>query len=153
MRNSAENLAYTSLELGGKSPVVVFADADLDSAANAMVAGIFAATGQSCVAGSRLYRRAAGQGPACSRSWRPRREAIRIGDPQDLATEMGPLATARQREHIEALIGHSIAAGATRGHRRPRAGGSSDGFYFGRRFSTAPATRSLASARSCSARS
>ena len=54
VRNSAENLASTSLELGGKSPFVVFADADLDSAANAQVAGIFAATGQSCVAGSRL---------------------------------------------------------------------------------------------------
>ncbi|MEP6565829.1 MAG: aldehyde dehydrogenase family protein, partial [Mesorhizobium sp.] len=54
VRNTAENLAYTTLELGGKSPVVVFADADLESAANAVVAGIFAATGQSCVAGSRL---------------------------------------------------------------------------------------------------
>ena len=54
VRNSAENLASTSLELGGKSPFVVFADADLDSAANAQVAGIFAAAGQSCVAGSRL---------------------------------------------------------------------------------------------------
>ncbi|TIP74305.1 MAG: aldehyde dehydrogenase family protein, partial [Mesorhizobium sp.] len=54
VRNTAENLAYTTLELGGKSPVVVFADADLDSAANAVVAGIFAASGQSCVAGSRL---------------------------------------------------------------------------------------------------
>lgn len=54
LRNSAENLASTSLELGGKSPFVVFADADLDSAANAQVAGIFAAAGQSCVAGSRL---------------------------------------------------------------------------------------------------
>ena len=54
VRNSAENLACTSLELGGKSPIVVFADADLESAANAQVAGIFAATGQSCVAGSRL---------------------------------------------------------------------------------------------------
>ena len=54
VRNSAENLASTSLELGGKSPFVVFADADLESAANAQVAGIFAAAGQSCVAGSRL---------------------------------------------------------------------------------------------------
>ncbi|MGG2479024.1 aldehyde dehydrogenase family protein, partial [Rhizobium sp. BR5] len=54
VRNSAENLASTSLELGGKSPILVFADADLESAANAQVAGIFAATGQSCVAGSRL---------------------------------------------------------------------------------------------------
>jgi aldehyde dehydrogenase (NAD+) len=54
VRNSAENLAKVSLELGGKSPFIVFADADLQSAVNAQVAAIFAATGQSCVAGSRL---------------------------------------------------------------------------------------------------
>ena len=52
----------TSLELGGKSPFIVFADADLESAANAQVAGIFAATGQSCVAGSRLIVERFGQG-------------------------------------------------------------------------------------------
>ena len=54
VRNSAENLASTSLELGGKSPFIVFEDADIESAVNAQVSGIFAATGQSCVAGSRL---------------------------------------------------------------------------------------------------
>ncbi|MDW7451067.1 aldehyde dehydrogenase family protein, partial [Klebsiella pneumoniae] len=54
VRNSAENLAKVSLELGGKSPFIVFADADIQSAVNAQVAAIFAATGQSCVAGSRL---------------------------------------------------------------------------------------------------
>ncbi|RUW14294.1 aldehyde dehydrogenase family protein, partial [Mesorhizobium sp. M1A.F.Ca.IN.022.05.2.1] len=85
VRNTAENLAHTTLELGGKSPVVVFADADLDSAANAVVAGIFAATGQSCVAGSRLLiERTVRQeflGPLKRKA-----EAIRIGDPQDPAT-------------------------------------------------------------------
>lgn len=54
VRNSADNLAAISLELGGKSPVLVFDDADLESTCNAVIAGIFAATGQSCVAGSRL---------------------------------------------------------------------------------------------------
>ncbi|OIQ44326.1 MAG: carnitine dehydratase, partial [Roseobacter sp. MedPE-SW] len=54
VRNSAENLASTSLELGGKSPFIVFDDADIESAVNAQISGIFAATGQSCVAGSRL---------------------------------------------------------------------------------------------------
>lgn len=99
IRNSAENFAQVSLELGGKSPFIVFADADLDSAVNASVAGIFAAAGQSCVAGSRLYlhddihdeflRRmvdCAGQ--------------IVIGDPLDDATQVGPLCTAAQLEHI-----------------------------------------------------
>ena len=55
VRNSAENFAEVSLELGGKSPVMVFEDADLESASNGIVAGIFGASGQSCVAGSRLY--------------------------------------------------------------------------------------------------
>jgi acyl-CoA reductase-like NAD-dependent aldehyde dehydrogenase len=51
VRNSAENFAEVSLELGGKSPFIVFEDADLESAVNGSVAGIFGATGQSCVAG------------------------------------------------------------------------------------------------------
>ncbi|TIP13913.1 MAG: aldehyde dehydrogenase family protein, partial [Mesorhizobium sp.] len=92
VRNTAENLAHTTLELGGKSPVVVFADADLDSAANAVVAGIFAATGQSCVAGSRLLIERTVRQEFLGRLKR-KAEAIRIGDPQDPATEMGPLAT------------------------------------------------------------
>lgn len=111
VRNSAENLASTSLELGGKSPILVFADADLESAANAQVAGIFAATGQSCVAGSRLI---------VERSIKDRfldilkakAEAIRIGSPLDMATEVGPLATERQRKHIVSLVSASVDAGA-----------------------------------------
>ena len=53
--NSAENFAEVSLELGGKSPFIVFDDANIESAVNGSVAGIFGAAGQSCVAGSRLY--------------------------------------------------------------------------------------------------
>ncbi len=111
VRNSAENLASTSLELGGKSPILVFADADLESAANAQVAGIFAATGQSCVAGSRLI---------IEKSVKDRflqilagkAEAIRIGSPLEMATEVGPLATERQRKHIVSLVSASVDAGA-----------------------------------------
>jgi (Z)-2-((N-methylformamido)methylene)-5-hydroxybutyrolactone dehydrogenase len=112
IRNSAENLAATSLELGGKSPVVVFADADLDSAANAVVAGIFAATGQSCVAGSRLLVEASIR-DAFVAKLKDKAAAIRIGDPQDRATEMGPLATRRQRERIVDIVARSLEAGAT----------------------------------------
>ena len=54
IRNSAENFAQVSLELGGKSPVIVFDDADLESAVNGILLSIFSASGQSCVAGSRL---------------------------------------------------------------------------------------------------
>ena len=55
IRNSAENLSQVSLELGGKSPVAVFEDANQENALNGITAGIFGASGQSCIAGSRLY--------------------------------------------------------------------------------------------------
>ena len=112
MRNSAENLAATSLELGGKSPVLVFDDVDVESVTNAVIAGIFAATGQSCVAGSRLLVQRGVRERLLDRLV-VKAEAIRIGDPQDVATEMGPLATARQREHIESVLAASLAAGGT----------------------------------------
>lgn len=111
VRNSAENLASTSLELGGKSPFVVFADADLESATNAQIAGIFAATGQSCVAGSRLIIEASVKDRFLA-ILKSRAEAIRIGEPLDMATEVGPLCTERQRALIEKTIDASIAAGA-----------------------------------------
>ena len=111
VRNSAENLASTSLELGGKSPFVVFADADLHSAANAQVAGVFAASGQSCVAGSRLIVERSVKDAFLARL-KQKAEAVRIGAPLDMGTEIGPLATARQREHVADLIARSIAAGA-----------------------------------------
>ena len=111
VRNSAENLASTSLELGGKSPFIVFDDADLDSAANAQVSGIFAATGQSCVAGSRLLVQA-GVKDAFLARLKAKAEAIRIAAPDDMATEVGPLCTARQRDHITATIAASLAKGA-----------------------------------------
>lgn len=111
VNNSAANLAVTSLELGGKSPVVVFDDADVDSAANAIVSGIFAATGQSCVAGSRLIVQE-GVHDRLVDALVAKAQAIRLGDPQDLETEMGPLATLRQLAAIEDLVARSLAQGA-----------------------------------------
>lgn len=129
VRNTADNLAHTTLELGGKSPVVVFADADLDSVSNAVVAGIFAASGQSCVAGSRLYV----ERPVHDRLvtiLAEKAARIRIGDPQDVATEIGPLATARQRAHIEEVLARSVAAGARIVCGGGRVAGQAKGFYF-----------------------
>jgi aldehyde dehydrogenase (NAD+) len=111
IRQSAENLASVSLELGGKSPFIVFADADLESAANAQVAGIFAATGQSCVAGSRLIVERSVK-EAFLTILKRKAEAIRIGAPLEMATEVGPLCTLRQREHIERTTAASVAKGA-----------------------------------------
>ena len=129
VRNTAENLAFTTLELGGKSPVLVFADADLESAANAVVAGIFAASGQSCVAGSRLFVEESVRDKLLAILTQKARR-IRIGDPQDPATEMGPLATARQLEHIEQVVAASLGAGATLVTGGQRAGGFASGNYY-----------------------
>lgn len=129
VRNTAENFAHTTLELGGKSPVLVFADADLDSVANSIVAGIFAASGQSCVAGSRLYVERSVHDPLVA-LLRDKAERIVIGDPADPATEMGPLATARQRDGIEAVLAASLAEGGrvvTGGRRVERL---ARGFFF-----------------------
>lgn len=127
VRNSAENLASTSLELGGKSPFIVFADADLESAANAQVAGIFAATGQSCVAGSRLVVERSVKDKFLG-LLKSKAEAIRIGKPLDMTTEVGPLCTKRQRDIIEQIVSSSLDAGAKLviGGRS----GDGDGFYY-----------------------
>ncbi len=129
VRNTVENFAHTTLELGGKSPVIVFADADLDSVSNAIVAGIFAASGQSCVAGSRLYVERAAL-PRLLDMLKAKAERIVVGDPQDARTEMGPLATRRQRDGIEAVLARSLGEGATlvTGGRRPP--GRDRGFFF-----------------------
>lgn len=129
VRNSAENFATVTLELGGKSPIVVFDDCDIDSAVNGIVAGNFGASGQSCVAGSRVIIQA-GVFDAVMGRVAERARRIRIGDPQDATTEMGPLATKAQRDHVEAVLASSLAAGAELigGGGRPE--GISQGWYF-----------------------
>jgi acyl-CoA reductase-like NAD-dependent aldehyde dehydrogenase len=127
VRNTAENFAVTTLELGGKSPVIVFDDANLDSALNGVIAGIWGATGQSCVAGSRLLIHEAIHDEFVARLAR-RAGEVKIGSPLDMATEMGPLATLKQVQRAEKLIAESIATGAvlvTGGKARKGAG-----YYF-----------------------
>lgn len=127
VRNSAENLASTSLELGGKSPFVVFADADLESAVNAQVAAIFGASGQSCVAGSRLVVDASIKDRFLD-MLKSRAEAIRIGAPSSMQTEFGPLCTDRQRRRLADIVDRSVAAGArlVTGGRMPEG----DGYFY-----------------------
>lgn len=112
VRNSAENLASTSLELGGKSPFIVFEDADIESAVNAQVSGIFAATGQSCVAGSRLLIANSIKEDFLSRL-KEKAESVVIGSPLDMATEVGPLCTETQRELALRLVAQSVDVGAS----------------------------------------
>ncbi|RBW61703.1 aldehyde dehydrogenase [Ruegeria sp. A3M17] len=112
VRNSAENFAVTSLELGGKSPILVFDDADLDGAANGLIAGNFGASGQSCVAGTRGLVHRSILGPLVERI-AEKASAIRLGDPLQPETHVGPLCTAAQVHKIEDTLGKARGQGAT----------------------------------------
>ena len=112
MAGAASHLAHVSLELGGKSPNIVFADADLDAATNGVVAGIYAATGQTCMAGSRLLVQDAVYDELVSRIAARARE-VRLGDPLRGETEMGPVAFAEHRETVESYIEIGRRDGAT----------------------------------------
>lgn len=103
VRNSAENFAQLSLELGGKSPNIVFEDADPDNAAMGIIAGIFGASGQSCVAGSRAFLHKDIYDKVIHRLVE-RVQKIKIGDPLQDDTEMGPLATEAQLKRVENYV-------------------------------------------------
>lgn len=112
VRNSAENFAVTSLELGGKSPILVFEDADLDGAANGLIAGNFGASGQSCVAGSRgLVHRSIFD--ALAQKIEDKMQSVVVGDPLSADTHIGPLCTAAQVQTIETTLQAARNGGAT----------------------------------------
>jgi len=129
IRNSANNFAQISLELGGKSPFIVFDDADIESAVNGSIAGIFGASGQSCVAGSRLYLHDK-IADAFLDKMVARTKAIRIGDPLEEDTQMGPLATQGQIDRIEKEVAFAIEEGGEvlAGGRRPP--GHNQGLFY-----------------------
>ncbi len=111
VKNTAENFAHISLELGGKSPIVVFEDCDPEGAVNGIIAGNFGASGQSCVSGSRVFIQK-NIYPKILEEIKQRAEKIIIGDPLDSKTQIGPLATKLQLERAEKIIQKSIKQGA-----------------------------------------
>jgi len=130
IRNSAENLAQVSTELGGKSPMIIFADADMKSAINGILLSIFSACGQSCVAGSRLLIQDSIYDEVVAKI-AERAAEISIGDPLDDKTQMGPLATRNQLDNIEHSVRLSLEMGAKLiyGARRP-SGVNPKGLYY-----------------------
>jgi betaine-aldehyde dehydrogenase len=116
----ARRLVPSVLELGGKSANIVFADAKLDEAVAGAQAAIFAAAGQSCVAGSRLLIERPVFEQVTTRLARAA-EQIAMGLPSDEATRMGPLQNRRQFEQVTRMIDAAVAAGATllTGGKRP----------------------------------
>jgi acyl-CoA reductase-like NAD-dependent aldehyde dehydrogenase len=109
---AAANVNRVTLELGGKSPQIVFPDADLDAAANGLVAGVFAATGQTCMAGSRLIVHADVHDALVAKV-AERARTIRLGDPTDPETEMGPVANRPQYEKVLGYLRGAADEGAT----------------------------------------
>lgn len=109
---AATHLAPASLELGAKSANIVFADADLDAAVSGLLSGIFAAAGQSCVAGSRALIQRDVADTVLERLIE-RTERIRIGDPKDPATEMGPIAFPGQLDKVATFLAIARDEGAT----------------------------------------
>ena len=129
IRNSADNLSQVSLELGGKSPVAVFEDADQENALNGITAGIFGASGQSCIAGSRLYIQNSIYKKFLEKIL-DRANKIKLGSPMDHDTQMGPLNSLKQLELIEKNIKLTLDQGG-----KLRCGGkrhamSNKGYYF-----------------------
>jgi aldehyde dehydrogenase (NAD+) len=109
---AAANITGVLLELGGKSAHVVFDDADLDAACNGVLAGVFAAAGQTCMAGSRLLvSRAVHDELAAKIADRAR--SIKLGDPKADQTEMGPVATEPQYRKVLSMLDGAAAEGAT----------------------------------------
>ncbi len=129
IENTSRNYALVSLELGGKSPIVVFDDADIQGAVNGIIAGNFGASGQSCVAGSRVFIQEGIHDEIIERVVQ-RAKQIRIGDPLADDTQMGPLATRAQLDRVIAAVGKSCEQGAELhyGGRRPES--LDKGFYY-----------------------
>ena len=109
-RLAADRLMGVSLELGGKSPTIVCADADLDHAVAGVLFGIFSSSGESCIAGSRAFVHRSVYAAFRERLLAGAR-ALRVGDPALEATQMGPLVSGAHRESVERYVALGLAEG------------------------------------------
>jgi 5-carboxymethyl-2-hydroxymuconic-semialdehyde dehydrogenase len=121
VRRGSATLKRFSLELGGKSPVLVFADSDMERAVAAAAYGVFSLNGERCTAGSRVLAERAVYGEVC-RALAERADTVRVGAPHDPDTEVGPLITAA---HLKRVLGY--VRGATAEGARLLAGGAAAG--------------------------
>ncbi|MBO9356558.1 aldehyde dehydrogenase family protein [Bordetella petrii] len=121
-RAAADKLMPVALELGGKSPHIVFADADQPAAIEGVIGGIFEGSGQSCVAGSRLYVQR-GIAQSFTEQLVARAAQLKVGLPDSAGAQMGPIASFGHRDKIEHMVGSALAEGgeALLGGRRPDA--------------------------------
>ena len=110
-RLASENLTPMLLELGGKSPNIVFDDAVVPNAVNGCIAGIFAASGQTCIAGSRLFLHENIHEEFLQRLVE-RTKQIKMGDPSSMDSEMGPMATTAQLDKVQGFVDSALSDGA-----------------------------------------
>jgi aldehyde dehydrogenase (NAD+) len=130
IRASAGNVKRLSLELGGKSPDIVFADADMDAAVSGAAMAVFNNTGQVCSAGTRLFVEAAAYDEFVERVAAHGR-SLRVGDAMDPATQMGPLVSARQLDRVSGYLAQGAKEGARvlAGGDRIREGALAQGYF------------------------
>jgi betaine-aldehyde dehydrogenase len=128
---AAENLTKVSLELGGKAPNIVFADANLDQAVSGAMMGIFYNQGQLCTAGSRIFLQREIKDEFLAR-FSEKSARIKVGDPMDQTTQMGPQISREQLGRVEGYVEIARGEGATvlLGGQRPELGKSLDNGYF-----------------------
>ena len=110
-RAAADNLTKVSLELGGKAPNIVFADADIEQAVNGAMMGIFFNQGQVCCAGSRLFLDARVKDEFLDR-FKEKSSRVRVGDPMDKNTQMGPQVSEEQLNRIKGYVDIAKGEGA-----------------------------------------
>jgi acyl-CoA reductase-like NAD-dependent aldehyde dehydrogenase len=130
-RLAAEKLMPTSLELGGKSPTIVCADADLDHAVAGVIYGIFSSSGESCIAGSRAFVHASVYDEFKSRLLAAIK-GLRVADPSLESTHMGPLVNRGHRDSVERYvqIGRDEGGRILCGGARPQGGYYEQGSYY-----------------------
>jgi len=131
MRAAADDVKKVALELGGKNPNVVFADADLEAALDGALSGAFLHAGQVCSAGTRLLLEAPVHDEFVAELAR-RADLVRLGNGLDPATESGPLVSAAHREKVAAYAALGVAEGARLvcGGGPPDDPGLAAGFFF-----------------------
>ena len=127
---AARDVKRVSLELGGKSPNIVFNDADLDNAVRGVVGGIFGAVGQTCIAGSRLLVQR-GVHDAFVEKLAAFSKSARIGDPRNVSTQIGPIANRMQYDKVLGYIDIARQEGAelVLGGKRPDEAECAQGFF------------------------
>jgi acyl-CoA reductase-like NAD-dependent aldehyde dehydrogenase len=128
---AADKMMPVSLELGGKSPTIVFGDADLDHATAGVLYGIFSSSGESCIAGSRLFVQRRLYDEFMGRLVAGAKR-LRVGNPLDERTQMGPLVSAAHRESVEGYVARGLADGGRllTGGERPSGDGRERGCYY-----------------------